>query len=581
METNNYREELIQAYKSKSLWKKITQIYLDEIRSNPKNLPTILAEIHNEKLFDLNELYKHLDIESNERDLFILFNVYSLALPMMSCSIEDILITTEKLIKGKKSPIDIHDGIYNFCRHDFLHAQQGLYYIKKNPENLISYISSVISSANSHDPTWCLSQTEQLVSSSDHSIRSQAYWTIGRLQLTNECDIILAKSLLNSSSENEGNNIANINLFRAFINFGKNHSQSWPDIKNSISHILDKNDDDIITIAAQQCHWEFQKIPKDIFHLLLDAVKKSSPKSGALDSIDLVFIDLIKNNEHDLAITLLEGILEKNDNIKITKFDSFVHYLIKENNNIFCKLITKWLLSGNNHLCRSVLDLFNSIHDEILESHVDKESCADLSENIKLYLARKITGWLITRPIDVFTLISSIYLTSSNQLKNKLEDLLFDPLFINYPSDLGEYLEIRKEKEGDNSLITLIHNLEIRMKNYVSGSDQVYSIKELKTTDINRHLYWKMSDRVMQKAKENGPKSIFEDMFNTIHILYGNSSIYYMYSSPDEKPHRAEAPMHTFSYSSEMPNMDIIDPFNFNYRLLRFRIERIEDEINN
>lgn len=181
----------------------------------------------------------------------------------------------------------------------------------------------------------------------------------------------------------------------------------------------------------------------------------------------------------------------------------------------------------------------------------------------------------------MFTLISSIYLTSSNQLKNKLEDLLFDPLLINYPSDLGEYLEIRKEKEGDNSLISLIHNLEIRMKNYVSGFDQAYSIKELKTLDTNRHLYWKMSDRVMQKAKENGPKSIFEDMFNTIHLLYGNSSIYYMYSSPDEKPHRAEAPMHTFSYSSEMPNMDIIDPFNFNYRLLRFRIERIEDEINN
>lgn len=75
MEKDNYREELIQAYKSKSLWKKITQIYLDEIRSDPKNLPTILAEIHNEKLFDLNELYKHLDIENNER-IFLFYSMF-------------------------------------------------------------------------------------------------------------------------------------------------------------------------------------------------------------------------------------------------------------------------------------------------------------------------------------------------------------------------------------------------------------------------------------------------------------------------------------------------------------------------
>lgn len=581
MEKDNYREELLQAYKSKSLWKKIIQIYLDEIRLSPKTLPTILAEMHNEKLFDLNELYKNLDIENNERNLFILLNVYSLALPMMSCSIEDILITTENLTKQNKSPIDIQDGIYKFCRHNFLHAKQGLYYIKENPENLTSYISSIISSANSHDPTWCLSQTKTLISSNDHSLRSQAYWTIGRLHLTNEYDIILAKSLLNSSSESEGDNIAYINLFRALINFGKNHNQTWPDIKNSITHIINKNDNDIITIAAQQCHWEFQKIPKDIFHLLIDAVRKSPLKSQALDSIDFIFIDLIKNNEHDFAITLLEDILEKNENIKITNFESFYHYLLKENNSFLFNLITKWLLSGSSHLCRSVLDLFNNIYDITLESHVDKILCADLPENIKLYLARKIIGWLITRPIDVFTLISSIYITSSQQLKNKLEDLLFDPLFINYPSELGEYLELRKEKEGDDSLISLIRNLENRMENYVSSFDQVYSIKELKTPDTNRHLYWKMSDRLMQKAKENGPKSIFEDVFNTIHLLYGNSSIYYMYNSPDEKPHRAEAPMHSFSYSSEMPNMDIIDPFNFNYRLLRFRIERIEDEINN
>ncbi|WP_039057969.1 hypothetical protein [Enterobacter sp. Bisph1] len=581
MEKDNYRDELIQAYKSKSLFEKITQIYLAEIRSSSKILPTLLAEIHNEKLLDLNKFFQILDTESNKRDLYILFNTYSLALPMMSCSIEDVLITIEQLNKKNKSSIDIHDGIYNFCKHDLLYAQQGLYYIKENPENLTSYISSVISSANSHDPTWCLSQTQSLISSSDHSIRSQAYWTIGRLQLTNECDIILAKSLLNASSDNEDNNIANINLLRALINFGKNHSQCWHDIKNSISHILHKNDDDILTSAAQQCLWEFQKIPNDIFHLLLDAVKKNPLKSEALNSIDLLFIDLIKNNQHDLAIALLEDILAKNNNIGITSFDSFNHYLIKENNTLFCKLVTKWLLSGKNQLCRSVLDLFNNIHDEILESHVDKELCADLSENIKLYLSRKIIGWLITKPTDVFTLISSVYVISSHQLQNKLEDLLFDPLFINYPRDLGKYLEIRKEKEGDNSLIALIHNLEIRMKNYVNGYEQVYSIKELKTPDNNRHLYWKMSDRLMQKAKNNGPKSIFEDMFNIKHLLYGNSSIYYMHSSTNEKPQRTETPMHTFSYSSEIPNMDIIDPFNFNYRLLRFRIERIEDEINN
>lgn len=575
------KKDIIQAYEEGCFFKKIIQVYLEEIRSPLKKLPALLADLHNEMLININEAYQNLTVEDHKYDVFILSELYSKTLPMMSCSIADVFTVAEKLNVNGKAIIDIHDGIYNFCQHEFIRSKQGLDLIKENTKKLSAYISSVIIPASVHDPLWCLIEIKKLILEGDNVIRSQAYWSLGNIKITNEKDIKIAIELLSLASVSENDNIANVNIFRSSINLGKNNEKHWGCVKGILRNLLDKESKDVVVIATQTSHWEYNNIPYDILIMLLDSVKKADLNEDAYNCIGFIMISLAKDNECDFSIKFLEEILERNENINITKFQSFIQYMINDNNSLLYKLVTKWLLSGNPRFCRDILNILNSVHDKGIELTVDKKIIVDLSDHLKVFLSKKAIGWLMTRPIDVFCFIYSIYEKGSSELQCYLEGFLFDPLLINYPSDLGDYLKARKEREDNSVFISLVNSLEARMKSYLKGFSEAYNIKELNTPYANKVLYWKMADKLMQKARGNGPKSIFEDMVSVQHLIYGNSSIYYVYNSPNGKPQRTEAPMHTFSYSSEMPNMDVIDPIGLNYCLLKFRTEMPENETNN
>lgn len=84
----------------------------------------------------------------------------------------------------------------------------------------------------------------------------------------------------------------------------------------------------------------------------------------------------------------------------------------------------------------------------------------------------------------------------------------------------------------------------------------------------------------MQKAHEKASESsIFEIIATKQRLLYGNSSIYYVHMG-DGKSVRQEAQMHSFSHSTEMPRLNVLDPESLDYVLRIYRYGRMKNEAN-
>ena len=117
------------------------------------------------------------------------------------------------------------------------------------------------------------------------------------------------------------------------------------------------------------------------------------------------------------------------------------------------------------------------------------------------------------------------------------------------------------------------------LNQYNEDAHLTSDINELKSPSENAHAYWKEFNRKFEDARENGRKSFIQDLFTTQHLLYGNSTAHYVYDKSGAQQ-RSELQMSSHSYSSELPKLNVIDPYGLDYMLRMFRVERLINEAN-
>jgi len=297
---------------------------------------------------------------------------------------------------------------------------------------------------------------------------------------------------------------------------------------------------------------------------------------GVINNIDHLLVKLIKGGCIDLAEQLLETLLCEHDGLKITAFDYFSNELLdthKESLNLF---VTKWLLSGKANLCRAIQDLLHEVNGEDVELCVHRVGSVPGTQ--KIFLARKVVGWLFSSPVGAASFILSLVGELSPEEINELEELLFDPLLLSYTGELRKYFE-GLEQKSESDIKQLISRLLLRLDVYFEEMKEAFDTRELRAPQENAEHYWNSLNRKMQQAREEGPKGLFEDICTVQHLLYGNSTIAYVYDGAGQA-HRSEANMHTISHSTEIPRLYVIDPEGLDYMLRTYRLEGFKDETN-
>lgn len=574
------KKQLLVAIKNKSLFSLMHKLYIAEIRSKIEYLPSALSELHNESTIDLNKIFSNLSSEF-DNNLFALVDLYCKTLPKIDA---DVMVTSE-CIKYLDNLSDTNaythsllEAYINFCKVDESRSKRAVKEISTDQSSLISLLCPAIIASSFHDSAWALSQCSDLIKSKNTNVLDEISRAIGVINIGDAKGTDIGLSLLEELVKETQPIHIKATIFNSCVSLGKKNDTLW-DRVNLILKVLLKDQEPLVLIeSSRTAMFEILNIPQPTLDLIINSLQNTKIENPyILGNIDHLLVKLSSNSQTDLADSLVEALLLNNSDLEITQLDSFSYYLLNENKDNLNRILTKWFLSSDPKLCRSICDLTLGKEQRGLELSFDLSQLKD-NEYHTIFVARKAIGWLFTSPVTVSSLMLSIYKEVSLVHKKQIEELLFEPLLLSYTGKLKRYFE-DIEKKNDLEINEVIERLFTMLNQYNEDARLTSNINELKSPSENAHAYWKEFNRKFEDARENGRKSFIQDLFTTQHLLYGNSTAHYVYDKSGGQQ-RSELQMSSHSYSSELPKLNVIDPYGLDYMLRMFRVERLINEAN-
>ncbi|BEE17462.1 hypothetical protein VAWG006_17150 [Aeromonas enteropelogenes] len=552
----------------------INEIYRKQIKSEGIFLTEALSELHNTGEIDLLKIFEAVNDTSYKNNPYVIMRVVETTLPSLKAKVEDILPCLTKLTDLASGHI-VYGAFECFCRVDNSRPKDSVDFILKQTEldSYAPFIYYAIMAYESGQIAERIQIVKALIANDNEVVRNQAYSVLGRQNIT-ENWASSVWDIIKSSAINEHADSCRASIFRSIVHFGNIFPSYWPHIESLLASFVEGASLNILHAISNTIAFQQISIPDSIQKLLIKQLHTISPEqSHIISDIDYLLVNLIKKELYDTAIELLESILSYG--VEITSLSYFSRELLGEYTNLRNHIITKWFLHGEKALCHNISILLHNIAEKDFELHADMTLLDN--EEKKVFVSRKAIGWLFTRPVATASFIMSISRSAHQYTIETLEEILYDPLLLSYPSELKKlfqtYIDNNEQEYICKPLLDKLeaHNLDILK---VSG------LKELTAPSKNIDLYWNDFEKDMQKSYEEASKNSFFRLIATPkRLLYGNSSIYYVHQM-DEQSSRQEMQMHSFSHSSELPTLNILDPESLDYSLRVFRCERMKNEIN-
>lgn len=567
--TNGTTEELLAL---------VTDLYFKEIHSEEKFLAEALSELHNSGEIDLVDIVRNVDGSSCVKDFFTILHPFENALPSLNAKVEDVLHCLVHLTQLPSRNLAV-GGVYRpfelFCRMDSHRPRNSVGFILKQNElsAYAPFLSSSILAYSSDHLAEAIHFTENLIVNANETVRNQAYFSLGRLAV-DETQANFIWGLLSDSANREHANDCCASILRAILHFGETFPSYWLQIEELLNTFVEGASTEVLHAISDIVSFQRVDLPERVLHLLIKQLANtSSEHRGIIDNIDHLLVKLIERDSPSLAVELLESILV--GGVSFKSLDYFSNKLLNEYLELRNLIITKWFLSGKASLCHGILDLLHDVTGKDIEF---KAEMSLLDNEVKqIFVCRKAVGWLFTLPKAAASFILSVSETASALTLHKLEEILYDPLLLSYPGELKRFFQLCI----DNGLQEqLCERLLGKLHAYHTDIETVAELKELMASTENVNAYWKDFDKDMQEANEVASQSSFISMIATTQrLLYGNSSIYYLHQL-DGTSLRQEMQMQSFSHSTEMPRLNVLDPESLDYNLRIYRCERMKNEVN-
>lgn len=553
---------------AEGLLTQINDLYVQEIRSEEKFSEEALIELHNSGEVDLVELVKRADKSSCGHDFFTILHTFENALPSLEASVENVLHCLVHLTQQAGRDLAI-GGVYGayerFCSRESNRPRDSVEIILDQSElsAYASFLSCSILAYHSDRVTEAIQATESLIGHKNEMVRSQAYFTLGRLEV-GETQAHAIWELLSSNARSEHDSGCCASILRATLYFGETFPSYWSQIEELLNSFVESATPEVMYAISEIVAFQRVDLPESVLHLLVKQLTNISPEhKGIIDNIDYLLVKLIKRDSSSLAIELLESILAVG--VDFPSLDYFSRELLSKHRELLNHIITKWFITGEASLCHGVSDL---LHDVMGKKIVLKAEMALLDDEVKqVFVSYKAVGWLFTQPIAAASFILSIYETASATARKDLEQALYDPLLLSYPGELKQFFQSCIDKGTQDQLC---ERLLEKLQAYHADIEKVSGLKELMAPSENVSAYWKELNKGVEEAHEEASKSSLMSLFTTQRLLYGNSSIYYVHQGDGEQM-RQEMEMQSFSHSTEMPRLNVLDPELLDYTLRVYR----------
>ncbi|MGX9361043.1 hypothetical protein [Pantoea ananatis] len=547
----------------------ILELYNHDITSSNELLIAALSGLHNSGRIDFINLLREIEYNSETYNTRKIVQLFVKVLPLLNAEVVALIECLVHLMRNK-SVHGWNSAYINFCKAKKGHPKKGIDYIleQSDKNTYVSLLSDSIIAYSFEDTNETICLIKKLLVHENAAIRKQVYLSSWQLNIDiNHVDNMW--DVIKSSLLYESDNDCRASILEASLRFGKTFPAYWPQIEIFLNEFLEEISKPQLLIVSYYTGIHTLPLPESVFQFLLKKLSRVTPDDkDAIDNIDNLLVRLVENKQYILAENLLESIVSAG--VNFSSLDYFSHEVFKKNVHFLNQIATKWLLNGNYALCDGLSSLFLNSTEENFQLKADVSLL--VSEEQKGYICRKIIGWLFFRPVTAASFILSIYDIATKKSQIVIEDILYAPLILSYPGEMKEFLVSCIE---DNFQNELCNRMLEKIKLHQEGINDALEIKELRTPIENILAYNKDQEKSMQKAMDNAAKSsILSVLAKPQNMLYGNSSIYYMYKI-DGEPVRQETEMHLFSYSTEIPRLSVLDPVSLELFLFECRREVI------
>jgi hypothetical protein len=581
---SSLRNDLLVAYQAGDFLRALNDKLFND-KTNSNDLADELVSLHNEGLIDVIDGFRDLRNEPGTGgDFFIIRHILEQALPRLRAPILPVMDCVLHLTREAGHDMaagTLYPPFIEYCTGEPSRPKESIKHIEASGEHLADLLVPIIIAGTSIDVEFYLNEAIRLTNHENIEIRKRAIFSLGRIQI-NENLNFYARTLtcleLSVNKENDDELLGNIirSAFRLYKQ-DKLKSERTTDL---IKSALSESGDFKLYVASELLWVDFDELPETLLDTLLVHLRQVRPQhKGTINNIDYGLVKLLEREDPIKGIELLENLLLANsDDLSLGDFDDVARMFLM-NNDILGRLLTRWFLRGERVLCEGVRTIINLAHGYNMQLSINPSEL-NLSDSAQIpFLARKAIGYLFSTPVTAASIIISLIEHAKEKATiGELSELLFDPLLINYPGQVQEYLSRQTESEKVGAVVEAVLKL---FNEYLADLRSTGEIPELHPSQAHRDAYQRYFSRLVSESMKKAEKdSVFLSIFPKSVLLYGRKSISRVYGS-DGQSERVEFPLKSYSTGVELPRHDIIDHFGLDYMLVMFRAEKSGHETDN
>ncbi|MFK5913110.1 MAG: hypothetical protein QM484_01950 [Woeseiaceae bacterium] len=576
----NIRDRLLVSINDDSLFETTYQL-CSENRGNHTAVGKELALLHNQKYLNALTEFIKLKKEIVGHKFFTIRQALDGALPEIDAPVLDVMKCVKHLTEQAGQVMD--DGLFfspftAYCQANNERPDVVLDLAIDQHEDWKYFIFPAIVAGARINLKGYVGKAIELTTEQNVEISSLAISALGRINYDDHVDLV-AKVLkaLKLVTQSECDDQLFSDVLRASYQLYLADKTKEILVSDLIAVALVKRGCLTLNSASKLFMFEKNALPDSIIDHLLKAFEDVNPEQiETLNNIDYGLKSLLEKDQEEKVINFLEVLLIKNgSSFSVSKFDSVGHALLKNQNNILSKTITRWLMSDVVWLGRSAFDLINDFGGKKNILSADLKQLEKKSDGAHFFLAKKACGWLFLNPIPAVSFIVSLIDSASDGEMKSISEILFNPLLISYSGSVKEYLQNLPE-ESSKKVKNIVAQLLADLDDYHEGLQSTRNLKEFEPSVSQREAYYRKNNREMSESyKEVQKGSFLGQMFfgKTSVLLYGNSSIHYIYNGPDGEKSRQEIPLQSIKTSFEFPSLQMLAPLELEMKLRNFRLE--------
>ena len=540
------------------------------------------AEIHNSRECNLLDAFEASELASHSGgDFFALQHFFVKLLPELHAEVEQVIRCVTALRERAGNDMMANEPNRAFrawCEKDLGRVETTLDLIRCNPETEFGVLCFVLEAGACFDVDRFVREAIELIASQD----SQSFVLAGSTALgriSYEENIPARGKAASALVEIARTSDVDIELANAVGALLSIYSQDPPALEELLSQVIEhaksKFEEGSRYVIAQALSHHRKVVSPALFSLLLTVLESvKSDEVGAIDHIDHAFYDVFEkslwNRIADFLVVLFRNTEGK---VGFRNLDSFAHKLMSERSDFRDWILVRWLTTGDRESCNEIATLLievavrggNPVQVDFLEN--------DLSDGDLSLVCRRALGYLPLSPVACCSILISAA-RASEAVRTEIQDLLFDPLLLNYPGSAREYLE-GVAADSSDAAQGVTKGALAALERHHEALNCIGDIAELHPSTKARAAYADRQHEFFESAhREARENSQLLSMVTQINLLYGSVSASYYDRTRAGAPERHEMGMSTHSTSVEYPSLDALDPVGLAYSGFLFRLGR-------